>query len=97
MQVWQARNTVPWMKTLTVRLPEAMVAKIEAESRRRKLSKSDVVRERLQAADERPATHSARLDGIADLIGSVEGLPEGLSSKRKEYLKSTRYGRKRPR
>lgn len=85
------------MKTLTVRLPEAMVAKIEAESRRRKLSKSDVVRERLQAADERPAVRSARLDGIADLIGSVEGLPEDLSAKRRAYLKSTRYGRKRPR
>ena len=35
------------MKTLTVRLPEALVAEIEAESRGRNLSKSDVVRERL--------------------------------------------------
>ena len=85
------------MKTLTVRLPEAMVAKIEAESRRRKLTKSDVVRERLQAADGRHAAHSASIDGIADLIGSVEGLPGDLSSKRRHYLKSTRYGRKRPR
>ena len=39
------------MKTLTVRLPEALVAQIEAESRRRKLSKSDVVRERLTGAN----------------------------------------------
>ena len=85
------------MKTLTVRLPEAMVAKIEAESRRRKLTKSDVVRERLQAVDGPQAASSTRLDGIADLIGSVEGLPEDLSSKRRDYLKSTRYGRKRPR
>jgi Arc/MetJ-type ribon-helix-helix transcriptional regulator len=38
------------MKTLTVRLPEALVAQIEAESRRRNLSKSDVVRERLTGA-----------------------------------------------
>jgi hypothetical protein len=30
------------MKTLTVRLPEALVAQIEAESRRRNLTKSDV-------------------------------------------------------
>ena len=35
------------MKTLTVRLSEALVAEIEAESRGRKVSKSDVVRERL--------------------------------------------------
>ena len=38
------------MKTLTVRLPEALVAEIEAESRDRKLPKSDVVRERLSLA-----------------------------------------------
>jgi len=35
------------MKTLTVRLPEPLVADIEEESRGRKISKSDVVRERL--------------------------------------------------
>lgn len=85
------------MKTLTVRLPEAMVAKIEAESRRRKLTKSDVVRERLQGGDGQHTAHSASIDGISDLIGSVEGLPGDLSSKRRDYLKSTRYGRKRPR
>jgi hypothetical protein len=85
------------MKTLTVRLPEAMVAKIEAESRRRKLTKSDIVRERLQAAAGPQPAHSAGLDGIGDLIGSVDGLPGDLSSRRRHYLKSTRYGRKRPR
>jgi len=31
------------MKTLTVRLPETLVAEIEAESRARRCSKSDVV------------------------------------------------------
>lgn len=82
------------MKTLTVRLPEALVAQIEAESRKRKLSKSDVVRERLsRAAEARPAA----LDAIADLIGSVEGRPADLSARRKDYLTATSYGRKRPR
>jgi Arc/MetJ-type ribon-helix-helix transcriptional regulator len=84
------------MKSLTVRLPEAVVAEIEAESRRRRLSKSDVVRERLTAAESsrgRPKT----LDAIADLIGSVDGLPGDLGAKTKKYLKSTGYGRKRPR
>ena len=32
------------MKALTVRLPETLVAEIEAESRERQVSKSDVVR-----------------------------------------------------
>jgi hypothetical protein len=38
------------MKTLTVRLPEALVSQIEHESRARGLSKSDIVRERLTRA-----------------------------------------------
>jgi hypothetical protein len=49
------------MKTLTVRLPEALVAQIEAESRRRKLSKSDV-RERLTAAGRSREGQPAALD-----------------------------------
>jgi len=85
------------MKTLTVRLPEPLVAETEAESRARKLSKSDVVRERLRHS---PTSARRRLpratDGIADLIGSVDGLPVDLSTRKKHYLKTTGYGQKRP-
>lgn len=83
------------MKTLTVRLPEALVAELEAESRRRKLSKSDVVRERLTGAGE--ARRPALLDAIADVVGSVDGLPRDLSGRTRKYLKSTGYGEKRTR
>jgi hypothetical protein len=85
------------MKTLTVRLPEVLVAQIEAESRRRKLSKSDVVRERLTAAGRSPEQQPAALDAIADVVGSVDGLPRDLSARTKKYLKSTGYGRQRTR
>jgi Arc/MetJ-type ribon-helix-helix transcriptional regulator len=85
------------MKTLTVRLPEPLVADIEAESRERKISKSDVVRERLRLASGSARRPSAALDTIADLIGSVEGLPADLSARKKQYLRTTGYGRKRPR
>ena len=85
------------MKTLTVRLPEDLVAQIEAESRRRKLSKSDIVRERLTAAGKSRERPPAALDAIADLIGSVGGLPHDLSARTKKYLKSTGYGRNRTR
>jgi Arc/MetJ-type ribon-helix-helix transcriptional regulator len=83
------------MKTLTVRLPEPLVADIEAESRGRKLSKSDVVRERLERAPRR-RRHNASLDTIADLVGSVKGLPTDLSADKKKYLQATGYGKKRP-
>lgn len=81
------------MKILTVRLPAALVAQIEAESRRRMISKSDVVRERLTRAADKDRT----LDAIADLVGSVEGLPADLSGRAKTHLKATEHGRKRHR
>ena len=85
------------MKTLTVRLPEPLVSEIEAESRERKCSKSDIVRERLQRAVRPVRRHSEALDAITDLIGSVDGLPADLSARKKRYLKATAYGKKRAR
>ena len=85
------------MKTLTVRLPEPLVAELEAESRGRGCSKSDIVRERLQQAARPAGRQSTPLNAIADLIGSVDGLPADLSSRKKRYLKATGYGQKRGR
>ena len=80
-----------------MRLPEPLVAEIEAESRGRKISKSDVVRERLQLTPRRRRGRQASLDAIADLIGSVDGLPADLSTRKRAYLRTTGYGQKRPR
>ena len=80
------------MKTITIRLPEALAAEIEVESRLRKISKSAVVRERLQLSvgrSRRPARFS---DAIGDLVGSVDGLPSDLSARKKWHLQVTRYG-----
>jgi Arc/MetJ-type ribon-helix-helix transcriptional regulator len=85
------------MRTLTVRLPDTLVAEIDAESRERKVSRSDVVRERLSRAAGAPRRRRATIDAIADLIGSVDGLPADLSARKDEYLKTTGYGQKRPR
>jgi Arc/MetJ-type ribon-helix-helix transcriptional regulator len=74
------------MKTLTVRLPEALVAEIEAESRQRRRSKSDVVRERLTAG---PSTGRAATayEAIAHLAGSIDGLPRDLSRRKDYYVR----------
>jgi hypothetical protein len=85
------------MKTLTVRLPELLVADIEAESRARQISKSDIVRERLALRSRPPRHRLARIEAIADLIGSVDGLPRDLSARKKWHLKATGYGQKRNR
>ncbi len=82
------------MKSLTVRLPDVLLAQLDAESRERKVSRSDVVRERLEAATGWSRPRFA-FDVIADLVGSVDDLPADLSARKKEYLKDTGYGRKR--
>lgn len=84
------------MRVLTVRLPNAVVAEIEAESRRRQISKSDVVRERLQRAVRKRRLRAVS-SAIADLVGSVEGLPKDLSATRKARLRESGYGRERRR
>jgi Arc/MetJ-type ribon-helix-helix transcriptional regulator len=81
------------MKTLTVRLPEELAAQIDAESRVRKVSKSDVVRERLQSAVTPERHRTASFDAIADLIGAVDRLPADLSARKKDYLRLG-YGRR---
>ena len=78
------------MKTLTVRLPEALVAQIDAESRRRRISRSDVVRERLRGRTRSRRGRAAPLDDIRDLIGAVDGLPPDLSARKKDYLSPIR-------
>jgi hypothetical protein len=59
------------------------------------MSKSDVVRERLQSAPTQAKTDP--LASIRDLIGSVDGLPADLSSRKKEYLRAIIRGRSRNR
>jgi Arc/MetJ-type ribon-helix-helix transcriptional regulator len=87
--------TLETMKTLTVRLPEALAAEIEAESRERHRSKSDIVRERLSAGT-RTQSKSALPAIIADVVGAIDGLPLASSRRKKAYLKKG-YGRNRNR
>lgn len=83
------------MKTLTVRLPESLAAEIESESRARQISKSDVVRERLERVPAQ-ATDDP-LASIRDLIGSVDGGRPNLTSRKKEHLRAMIHARKRGR
>lgn len=79
---------------MTIRLSDALAAEIEAESQSRGMSKSNVVRERLRGAPSK--TQVDPLASIRDLIGSVDGLPADLSTRKKEYLRAILRGRKHP-
>ena len=85
------------MKTLSVRVSDRLAAELEAESRARKISKSDIVRERLNNPKQSKPDVPRSYQDIADLIGSVDGLPADLAARKKHYLKITGYGRKRHR
>jgi Arc/MetJ-type ribon-helix-helix transcriptional regulator len=83
------------MKSVTVRLPDSLVDDIEAEARRRKMSKTDIMRERLTRNMDNGNVPPS-LEAIADLLGSIDDLPADQSSRTKEYLRAG-YGRKRNR
>jgi Arc/MetJ-type ribon-helix-helix transcriptional regulator len=85
------------VKSITIRLPEPLIADIDAESRARGVSKSDVVRERLEQGAGRTMEPSPVPYDIADVVGSIDRGPSDLSARKKEHLRKTGYGRKRPR
>ncbi len=69
------------MKTLCLKIPEAVAARLEATARKRGQSKSAVVREILDEylSQGKPAAEVSCLDLAGDLIGCVEG-PGDLST-----------------
>jgi hypothetical protein len=90
------------MKTTTFRLPDRIVAEIDAEAKKRQVSRSDVVRERLGTYGSSSSGHRSEpsfRELAADLVGSVhgDGQPSDLSVRKKHYLKMWGYGQKRDR
>jgi Arc/MetJ-type ribon-helix-helix transcriptional regulator len=85
------------MKLRSFRLPDQLVDDIEAEAHRRKVSVSEIARERLSlkrkdAPDTQPWKRS-----LADFVGAIDGLPHGDSRNIKAALKASGYGRNRSR
>lgn len=68
------------MKTLSLKLPEALDSQLGAVARQRRSSKSEVVRCALDAylADEAIPRQGSALDVAGDLVGALEG-PDDLS------------------
>lgn len=76
------------MKTVTVKVPDELHARLDALAKQRGQTKSDLVREALELflnnmGETRPAPSALELAG--DLVGSIEG-PGDLSTNPK-YLK----------
>jgi Arc/MetJ-type ribon-helix-helix transcriptional regulator len=79
------------MQTLTVKLPDALAGEIAEESKRRRISKSEVVRERLTARMRKSPT---LLEQMQDLIINDPASPGDLSTN-KRHLRDYGKGRRR--
>ena len=68
------------MKTISLKLPDALLRKLERAAKKQRQSKTDLIRSALkQYLDgEHPAGRGSFLEAAADLIGCVEG-PGDLS------------------
>jgi hypothetical protein len=86
------------MKSRSYRLPDKLVDDIEAEARRRKVSATEIVRERLSGTAPHATDAESWKASLAKLIGAVDELPHGGDSRNiKAALKASGYGRNRSR
>lgn len=82
------------MKTLTIKVSDALFAEIASAAQRRKVSKSEIVRERLIAEPTATQVKASLWSRMEDLVINADSLPTDLSSN-KAHLKG--YGKKRTR
>jgi len=68
------------MQTISLRLPDELLAQLDTESKARRITKSRLVRESLERAlrKETSAAAVSCYDLAHDLAGAVKGLPEDL-------------------
>jgi hypothetical protein len=70
------------MRTISVKLPDELLAQLANEAKARRVTKSSLVRESLvKGLHEEPSTSAGSCYDLArDLAGSVKGLPKDLAS-----------------
>ena len=70
------------MRTISLKLPENLLAQLESEAKARRMTKSRLVRESLEKAlrEPSPAGEISCFDLSRDLAGIVKGLPKDLAT-----------------
>ncbi|NJM38457.1 MAG: hypothetical protein HC845_11685 [Akkermansiaceae bacterium] len=81
------------MQTLVLRIPDDLARELETEAKENHLTKSEIVRRRLIAGGRRISENNIGFDLIADLVGTIETGPVDMSNRKKNYLKTTGYGK----
>ncbi len=75
------------MQSISLRLPEELLAQLDAEAKARRVTKSRLVRESLEKELRKESSSSSVscYDLARDLAGSLKGLPEDLADN-PEYM-----------
>jgi hypothetical protein len=76
------------MRTISLKLPDALLVELESEAKARRITKSALVRESLERALRQQRSEGAVscYDLARDLAGTVRGLPKDLAENPK-YMK----------
>ena len=76
-----ARITLRIMRTISVKLPDELLAQLSREAKAKRVTKSSIVRESLvKGLHEEPSTTAGSCYDLArDLAGMVKGLPKDLA------------------
>ncbi|HEY7388665.1 MAG TPA: CopG family transcriptional regulator [Bryobacteraceae bacterium] len=67
------------MQTISLKLPETLLAQLQKEAKARGVTKSLLVRQSLEKALCQPSGGTSCYDLAQDLAGSVKGLPKDLA------------------
>jgi Arc/MetJ-type ribon-helix-helix transcriptional regulator len=68
------------MQTISLKLPDDLLADLDKEAKARRVTRSGVVRESLQRTLRRRTPKPSCYDLARDLAGSVKGLPRDLAT-----------------
>jgi hypothetical protein len=81
---------------ISLRLPETLLKRIDREARKRRVRRSDLVRQALEAFlnGETAVIGGRPYDLIRDLVGSVSGGPPDLGARHREYLRDLIHDRR---
>jgi hypothetical protein len=76
------------MRTISLKLPERLIVRLEKEAKTRHVTRSRLMRESLERAMAEPSKGKGPscYDLANDLIGSIKGLPKDLATNPK-YMK----------
>jgi predicted DNA-binding protein len=91
LRLWLRRRSALYypevMRTISLRLPDDLLADLASEAKKRRVPKSWLVRESLEKAlHEQPARAHSCYDLARDLAGSIKGLPKDLAEDPKYML-----------